>query len=112
MAVPGRSELPVTLQEQCLDWPVPAPFVPQTQENTGEAEHQGDTSAAFRGSHRRRYTAQGLRHEGTLSFPKMTDPEHVENVHRTTIKNDINFQEHIIATPSQSQTKYFQENTY
>lgn len=39
-------------------------------------------------------------------------PEHVESTHKPTTENDFNFQEQIIATPTQPQTKYFQANLY
>lgn len=106
-ALPAGQGSPVTLQEPCMDWPTPAAFVLQTLESTGEAEHQGNTSGALRGSHRRTCITQDLGYEGIFSAPKMEDSEHVESMHRRTIKNDINFQEQIIATPNQSQTKYF-----
>lgn len=98
---------PVTLQEQCMGWPDTSSLCATNSRRTPEAEHQGDI--------------QGLSQEGMHS----TGPEALRHSlcpkngrpwpcgkHAQIIKNDINFQEQIIATPNQSQTKYFQANLY
>lgn len=87
----------------------------------------GDAAGCRQGPARERITpssprtARGAGHHGTqvrqkyFSQPKsgrQADPERVGGKHKATTEDDFNFQEQIIATSTQPQTKYFQANLY